>query len=103
MGTLLIEIIGYSLPNYFQVYTVMRNKTVKVSVSEDCQEEVKLNAEYLEKKVNSGLVIYGVNTGFGGSADVRSDQTLVVQQALVRHLNAGKLLLHSNSQSLSQS
>ena len=34
-------------------------------------------------------MIYGVNTGFGGSADVRSKDSEELQKALVRHLNAG--------------
>ena len=36
-----------------------------------------------------GSVIYGVNTGFGGSANVRTDETKALQASLVRFLNAG--------------
>ena len=52
-------------------------------------KNVEANAQYLDEKVRSGKVIYGVNTGFGGSADVRSSKLEEVQKSLVRHLNAG--------------
>ena len=47
------------------------------------------NSLYLENKVKQGTVIYGVNTGYGGSADVRSEDIAEVQRSLIRHLNAG--------------
>jgi phenylalanine ammonia-lyase len=47
------------------------------------------NAAYLESQVISGHVIYGVNTGYGGSADVRSADALAMQRSLIRHLNIG--------------
>ena len=49
------------------------------------------NAAYLQNKLDTGLVVYGINTGFGGSADVRCPDTVAVQESLVRHLNAGEL------------
>ncbi|KAJ3027352.1 UNVERIFIED_CONTAM: hypothetical protein HDU68_003974 [Siphonaria sp. JEL0065] len=33
--------------------------------------------------------VYGVNTGFGGNADMRSDDAQAVQVGLIKHLNAG--------------
>ncbi|ODQ52043.1 Phenylalanine/histidine ammonia-lyase, partial [Saitoella complicata NRRL Y-17804] len=35
--------------------------------------------------------IYGVNTGFGGSADTRTKDTWGLQASLIRHLNVGAL------------
>ena len=52
--------------------------------------EVKENTEYLRAKLGSGQVIYGINTGFGGSADVRCSDTRLVQESGIRHQNSGK-------------
>ncbi|KAI6290522.1 hypothetical protein MCOR34_010412 [Pyricularia oryzae] len=40
-------------------------------------------------KIARGEIIYGVNTGFGGSADTRSDNLDRVQQILISHLTCG--------------
>ena len=64
--------------------------SIKLTIPEECLKRVKENAEYLQKKIDSGLVVYGVNTGFGGSADVRWSDTAAVQESLVTFLNAGK-------------
>ncbi|KAK1773691.1 L-Aspartase-like protein [Copromyces sp. CBS 386.78] len=49
----------------------------------------------LEDRIEAGDVIYGVNTGFGGSADTRIDvgaePLMRLQGALVQHLNVGVL------------
>ena len=37
----------------------------------------------------NGSVIYGINTGFGGSANVRCQDCTGIQQSLIRNLNAG--------------
>ena len=63
--------------------------SVHVSADPAALEEVAKNAEYLQKKISEGCIIYGVNTGYGGSADVRSSDLLAVQRTLVTHLNAG--------------
>ena len=51
---------------------------------------VKENAGYLRAKLGSGQVIYGINTGFGGSADVRCSDTRLMQESGIRHQNSGK-------------
>ncbi|KAA8623998.1 hypothetical protein SMACR_05651 [Sordaria macrospora] len=49
----------------------------------------------LEERIQAGDVIYGVNTGFGGSADTRTDvgaePLMRLQNALIQHLNVGIL------------
>ncbi|CRG87519.1 Phenylalanine ammonia-lyase [Talaromyces islandicus] len=45
----------------------------------------------LEKRMLSGDVIYGVNTGFGGSADIRTKKLIELQRALIRELHYGIL------------
>lgn len=61
-----------------------------VSIAEECARNVMLNYAYLKEKINSGAVVYGINTGFGGSADVRHSDTAKIQNTLIQHQNAGK-------------
>ncbi|KAK1992156.1 phenylalanine ammonia-lyase [Colletotrichum falcatum] len=46
-------------------------------------------SKIISEKIAQGEVIYGVNTGFGGSADARSDDVERVQQSLISHLTCG--------------
>ncbi|KAK3305872.1 L-Aspartase-like protein [Chaetomium strumarium] len=50
------------------------------------------SVSFLDHQLGSGHVIYGVNTGFGGSADTRTQQFERLQSAAVQHLNVGILL-----------
>ncbi|KAK4153258.1 L-Aspartase-like protein [Chaetomidium leptoderma] len=47
---------------------------------------------FLERELAAGNVIYGVNTGFGGSADTRTQDLERLQSAAIQHLNVGILL-----------
>ncbi|KAK4120659.1 phenylalanine ammonia-lyase [Parathielavia appendiculata] len=47
---------------------------------------------FLESEIQAGRIIYGVNTGFGGSADTRTKDFERLQSGLVQHLNVGILL-----------
>ncbi|KAK2463140.1 hypothetical protein APHAL10511_004795 [Amanita phalloides] len=42
-------------------------------------------------KVDGGISVYGVSTGFGGSADTRTDQPLLLGNALLQHQASGIL------------
>lgn len=46
---------------------------------------------------NSLLTESGVNTGFGGSADVRTNSLRLLQKGLVQHQNSALLSLHDIS------
>ena len=46
-------------------------------------------SKIIPEKVAKGDVIYGVNTGFGGSANTRSNDVERVQQSLISHLTCG--------------
>ncbi|KAK3104359.1 hypothetical protein FSP39_000276 [Pinctada imbricata] len=71
------------------VLEVSLNPKLKIGLAESALEEVSANEVYLKKKLENGLVVYGINTGFGGSAEVRSWKLEDVQRALIRHVNAG--------------
>ena len=75
---------------YFQVHGICHTPAMDVSISEECARNVMLNYGYLKDKINSGAVIYGINTGFGGSADVRNNDTAKIQNAAIQLLNTGK-------------
>lgn len=45
----------------------------------------------VEHKVNNGTSVYGLSTGFGGSADTRTDQPLLLGHALLQHQHIGIL------------
>ncbi|EEY20655.1 phenylalanine ammonia-lyase [Verticillium alfalfae VaMs.102] len=50
---------------------------------------IEAGSKVIPEKLTQGEVIYGVNTGFGGTADVRSDDVEGVQQSLISHLTCG--------------
>ncbi|KAB8251595.1 L-Aspartase-like protein [Aspergillus flavus] len=50
------------------------------------------SVDLLGQKLAKGEVIYGVNTGFGGSADTRTQDYATLQKALIQHHNAAILL-----------
>ncbi|KAA8645340.1 hypothetical protein EYZ11_011700 [Aspergillus tanneri] len=50
------------------------------------------SVQVLNQKLLNGETIYGVNTGFGGSADTRTNHYAMLQKALIQHHNAAVLL-----------
>ncbi|KAH3777439.1 uncharacterized protein LOC127844711 [Dreissena polymorpha] len=72
-----------------QVVAVCQDPGLQVGLSESALQEVELNEKYLKRKLNDGLIVYGINTGFGGSAGVRSWKLEEVQIGLIRSVNAG--------------
>ncbi|OAX43657.1 phenylalanine ammonia-lyase [Rhizopogon vinicolor AM-OR11-026] len=46
----------------------------------------------IESKVADGISVYGVSTGFGGSADTRTDDPIALGAALLQHQHAGVIL-----------
>ncbi|KAJ4402341.1 hypothetical protein N0V85_005329 [Neurospora sp. IMI 360204] len=70
----------------------------KAHLSADTRQ-VDRSVAILEERIQAGDVIYGVNTGFGGSADTRTDvgaePLMRLQGALVQHLNVG-ILTHAD-------
>ncbi|VDI33543.1 phenylalanine ammonia-lyase [Mytilus galloprovincialis] len=72
-----------------EVLAVSIEPNMKVKIAEISMEELTANAVYLKMKLEKGLVLYGINTGFGGSSDVRSCKFEDVQMALIRLVNVG--------------
>ncbi|KAK1975280.1 aromatic amino acid lyase [Colletotrichum cereale] len=52
-------------------------------------DAIKACSRIISEKITQGEVIYGVNTGLGGSADVRSDNVEGILQSLISHMTCG--------------
>ncbi|KAL4985198.1 L-Aspartase-like protein [Aspergillus falconensis] len=55
----------------------------------------------LEKKIAEGRVVYGVNSGFGGNADTRTNAHEDLQKALIQHHNTAVVLPSDKGQACS--
>ncbi|KAK7941296.1 phenylalanine ammonia-lyase [Apiospora aurea] len=62
---------------------------VHVGLTAKSIDSIKACTTIIPEKIAMGHAIYGVNTGFGGSADTRSDDVERVQQSLISHLTCG--------------
>ncbi|EGO55267.1 hypothetical protein NEUTE1DRAFT_85424 [Neurospora tetrasperma FGSC 2508] len=91
-----IEVSGSSLTIADVVAVSLHG--AKAHLSDDTRQ-VDRSIALLEERIQAGDVIYGVNTGFGGSADTRTDAgsepLMRLQGALVQHLNVG-ILIHAD-------
>ena len=61
----------------------------RVELTSESINAIEVCSKIIPEKVAKGNVIYGVNTGFGGSADTRSNDVERVQQSLISHLTCG--------------
>lgn len=66
--------------------------SLELTFSQDVRAKVAASRAVIDTKVAAGLSIYGVSTGFGGSADTRTDDPLALGAALLQHQHAGVIL-----------
>ncbi|KAI6262735.1 hypothetical protein MCOR14_005536 [Pyricularia oryzae] len=84
-----IVLTGYNL-SVADILAVSRyNVPIGLNASAPALMQFSLNV--LGNKLSSGEIIYGVNTGFGGSADVRTREFVKLQRALIREFHYGVL------------
>ncbi|KAJ4160481.1 hypothetical protein NW754_003601 [Fusarium falciforme] len=57
----------------------------EISTDEELARRIALSVDALAEYLSHEYVVYGVNTGFGGSADVRTDDWLETQIGLLQH------------------
>ncbi|KAJ6625560.1 phenylalanine ammonia-lyase [Mycena sp. CBHHK59/15] len=55
------------------------------------KERVLKSRSVITNKVEKGASVYGLSTGFGGSADTRTDKPILLGHALLQHQHAGVL------------
>lgn len=65
--------------------------TPTLSNSKEVIERVEASVNALQKRLQSGESLYGINTGFGGSADSRTSNMHALQLALLQHQQCGIL------------
>ncbi|GKZ25361.1 hypothetical protein AbraIFM66951_008138 [Aspergillus brasiliensis] len=61
----------------------------RVSLSQSTRKQVQRSEVVLKERLEDGELIYGVNTGFGGSADTTTDAVNKLQENLLQMLQAG--------------
>ncbi|KAL8747489.1 MAG: hypothetical protein Q9190_000656 [Brigantiaea leucoxantha] len=66
----------------------------EIEQSGTCAARVRASVDVLDNHLADGRTIYGVTTGFGGSADTRTQATQDLQSALLQHLHIGILTKH---------
>ncbi|KAH5175047.1 hypothetical protein HBI18_213170 [Parastagonospora nodorum] len=64
---------------------------LSATLSPEANERISRSAEAIQKSIDNGEIIYGVNTGFGGSADTRTQKIENLQREIMRGLNYGIL------------
>ncbi|KAL8659373.1 MAG: hypothetical protein Q9202_007161 [Teloschistes flavicans] len=63
----------------------------KVGISDTACSRLEQSVAALNRSLSQGQTIYGVNTGFGGSADTRTQEVQKLQLTLIRELHYGIL------------
>ncbi|KIY73137.1 phenylalanine ammonia-lyase [Cylindrobasidium torrendii FP15055 ss-10] len=93
-----IEVNGHNLSIAAVTAAARFNTPIELNHSASIKDGVEKSRAVIAEKVDQGTSVYGVSTGFGGSADTRTDKPLQLQQALLQHQHVG--VLPSSSQSL---
>ncbi|KAK3997781.1 L-Aspartase-like protein [Cladorrhinum sp. PSN332] len=96
-----VSINGSDLSISDVVAVSFHDATATLSQDPECIRQVDESVAFLARELESGNVIYGVNTGFGGSADTRTQQFERLQSAAIQHLNVGILTQADKSDSSS--
>ncbi len=85
-----MEINGNAL-TLDDVFKVAHSPEMKVGLGTQAKEKMKISRDYIEKRINAGEVMYGVNTGFGSFSSVRISDTEIeqLQKNLIRSHSMG--------------
>lgn len=67
-----IKLDGYTL-NRNQIDKII-NGAAEVAVADESLEKVRASRDRIEKQINEGQVVYGVNTGFGKLSDIEIEK-----------------------------
>ncbi|KAK1760365.1 putative phenylalanine ammonia-lyase [Echria macrotheca] len=87
-----VTITGNDLELGNVINVACRGTPFRLSDDYKVRSRVENSVDYLELQLAKGRIIYGVNTGFGGSADARTHKLERLQSAAIQHLNVGILL-----------
>jgi len=91
-GERAVKIDGKTL-SISAVTAAARHVGVDVQLSNDSavKGRVLKSRAVIAEKVEKGASVYGLSTGFGGSADTRTDKPILLGHALLQHQHAGIL------------
>ncbi|KAJ7201908.1 L-Aspartase-like protein [Mycena pura] len=91
-GKRVVQVDGETM-SISAVTAVARHVGVVVQLSNNSavKERVAKSRAVITDKVEKGVSIYGLSTGFGGSADTRTDKPIHLGHALLQHQHAGIL------------
>jgi phenylalanine ammonia-lyase len=93
-----VIINGHDLSIAELVAVATHRAPVEVSSDSTVTQRVHDSVEFLKQHLTDGNVVYGINTGYGGSADTRSQNLADMQRGLIQHHNSA-VLLHSDVES----
>lgn len=86
-----IVIDGHSLSVPALVATARHSAPIVLNGSPEIRARIQKSRDVIVGKVETSQSVYGVSTGFGGSADTRTPNTLALGNALLQHQHAGVL------------
>ncbi|KAJ3528839.1 hypothetical protein NMY22_g9249 [Coprinellus aureogranulatus] len=86
-----VVIDGHTLTTAAVVAAARHYAPVRLDESDHIKERVAKSRKVIADKVESGASVYGLSTGFGGSADTRTDKPLALGNALLQHQHVGVL------------
>lgn len=86
----MIQLTGYDV-TVEDVYKVAYSPEIKVGMAESALQAMKKSRDYIEGRLASGEVMYGVNTGFGAFSSVRISDSQIeeLQRNLIRSHSMG--------------
>ncbi|CAL5868712.1 uncharacterized protein PFLUO_LOCUS2939 [Penicillium psychrofluorescens] len=83
---------GHSLDLSSVVAISKHNIAAAITDRQSVLSKLDRSVELLAQKLEKGEVIYGVTTGFGGSAETRTNDYAALQKALIQHHNSAVVL-----------
>ncbi|KAH9050941.1 phenylalanine ammonia-lyase [Lactarius deliciosus] len=86
-----VVVDGHSLSVPALIATARHNAQVFLNGSTEIRSRIQTSRDVIVGKVAASKSVYGVSTGFGGSADTRTPNTLALGSALLQHQHAGVL------------
>ena len=86
-----VVIDGHSLSIAAVTAAARYHAAISLEDSYPVKNKLAKSRKVIVDKVDAGLSVYGVSTGFGGSADTRTDQPILLGYALLQHQHVGVL------------
>ncbi|KAF7113954.1 hypothetical protein CNMCM5793_006137 [Aspergillus hiratsukae] len=86
-----VDLEGENLDIASVVAVARKGCSAQISSKPEVAQKVRAGVKTLNEYLDKGYSIYGVNTGFGGSADTRTSDVVRLQQSLLQLTQSGIL------------